>query len=88
MEDEFKNEIKELPINNEIIIDEAIKNFINNLSNDNNIKFEDFNIYNNIRTDQQISPLIVYILEKAIEVFNQKLNKEEIIKYGLEKVGF
>ena len=40
------------------------------------------------KTDNKISPLIIYILEKAINVYNQKLNKEEMIKYGFENVGF
>lgn len=88
MEDELKNEIKEMPVNNEITMDEDMKQFLDNLSKGNGIKFEDFNIYNKIKTDNTISPLIIYILEKTIEVFNQKLNMEEIKKYGFEKVGF
>ena len=88
MEDELKNEIKEMQVNNEITMDEDMKQFLDNLSKGNGIKFEDFNIYNKIKTDNTISPLIIYILEKTIEVFNQKLNMEEIKKYGFEKVGF
>ena len=85
---EEETDLKEIQEETGIITHEDVKSFIANLQKDNAITFEDFNIYKKIKTDNKISPLIIYILEKAIEVYNQKLNKEEMIKIGFENVGF
>ena len=84
MAEDCKNKIKEITN----ITDEDVKTFIENLKKENKIKLEDFNIYKQIKTDNKISPLIIYILEKAIDVYNKNTNEEEIIKYGFKDVGF
>ena len=81
-------EVNEIQEDNGIITSEDIKIFKDKVEKKKDIEFEDFNIYKKIKTDNKISPLIIYILEKAINVYNQKLNKEEMIKYGFENVGF
>ena len=81
-------EDNEIKMNNERITNDDIKSFMDNLNKGNDIKIEDFNIFRKIKADNTISPLIIYILEKAIDMYNQKLDKEEMVKYGFDKVGF
>ena len=69
-------EVNEIQEDNGIITSEDIKIFKDKVEKKKDIEFEDFNIYKKIKTDNKISPLIIYILEKAINVYNQKLNKE------------
>ena len=59
-----------------------MKEFIDKINNKKNIEIFDFNIYKTIKTDNKISPLIIYILEKAIDKYNNNS-----INNGIETAG-
>lgn len=49
------------------------------------VKLEHFNIYKKIKKENSISPLMIFILEKAIDKYNNMTDGNDI---GLETVGF
>ena len=62
-----------------------IDNFINRVENKNPIYLEDFNLYKNIKTNNEISPLMIFILENAINKYNNNLDQ---VDAEFENVGF
>jgi hypothetical protein len=64
-------------------IKNKLKNFIKKIDQKNKITEEDFNLYIKIKKENKISPLMLYILEKAIEKYNNNS-----INNNIEKVGF
>ena len=75
---------KNVDINSvDIITEEKITEYINKIKNNGKIELKDFNIYNKIKKNNQISPLMIYILQNAIEKYND--NKKD---NGIEGVGF
>jgi hypothetical protein len=82
---EKANEIK-IESNNyteNYVIKLKVDEFIKKIENKEVIKFEDFHLYQKIKVNNQISPLMIFILEKAIEKYNNHL-----IDNGIEEVGF
>ena len=75
---------KDLPDNEKIISCEVIDEFIKNVNSKKEVKIEHFNIYKRIKKENHISPLMIFILEKAIDKYNNKLEND----IGLENVGF
>jgi len=71
------------PQNTNAIIQDKVKKFIEKIKDKKQIELSDFNLYNKIKKENTISPLMVFILEKAIEKYN---NNE--IENQIEKVGF
>jgi len=49
------------------------------------VKLEHFNLYKKIKRENSISPLMIFILEKAIDKYNNEITGNDI---GLENVGF
>ena len=62
---------------------EEVAKFIQKIKNKEKVELDDFNLYKKIRIDNQISPLMIFILENAIEKYNNNS-----IDNGIEKVGF
>ena len=94
MENNFAKELEQhgiedknkcLPDFENIISCEDIDEFINNVNLKKEDKIEHFNIFKKIKKENHISPLMKFILEKAIDKFNNKIVGTDI---GLENVGF
>lgn len=66
----------------DFILCEKVKEFKGRINNNQKIDIFDFNLYKKIKNDNQISPLMIYILEMAIEKYNNDLSEN-----GIEKVG-
>ena len=78
IQNEFQNN------NNEIISPEnLIHQFKININKKVNINIQDFHLYQKIKNDNEISPLMIYILENSICKYNNKK-----INNGIEDVGF
>ena len=61
---------------------EKINEFINRINNNGKIEISDFNLFIKIKKDNLISPLMIYILENAIEK-----NNDKFIDNGIENAG-
>ena len=59
------------------------KEFLNKVDNKKIIEITDFNLYKKIKTDNQISPLMIYILSNAIDKYNDKSTKNGIDEVDL-----
>ena len=59
------------------------KEFLNKVDNKKIIEITNFNLYKKIKTDNQISPLIIYILSNAIDKYNDKSTKNGIDEVDL-----
>ncbi len=68
-----------------IITDEDVKKFFENIESKKKIDIKDFNLYKKIKKDNLISPLMIFILQNAINKYNNKL--EEVCE-GFEGTGF
>ena len=67
--------------NNNLISYEKVEEFIDRIDNNGKIEITDFNLFIKIKKDNFISPLMIYILENAIDKYNNKSNN------GIENVG-
>ena len=61
---------------------EKVKKFIDKTKTHEKIEIFDFNLYKKIKNDNQISPIMIYILERAIDKYN-----DDSIDNGIERVG-
>ena len=79
-----EEEEKEMDNNNttNIISDDDIIKFINKVKNKNEIKIEDFNLYHKIQKNNEISPLMLYILQESIKKYNDFSVNNGIIDTG------
>ena len=79
-----EEEEKEMYINNitNTISDEDIIKFIYKVENKNEIKIEDFNLYHKIKKNNEISPLMLYILQESIKKYNDFSVNNGIIDTG------
>ena len=73
----------EIQIDYNFISKEEVEKFIQKIKNKEKVELDDFNLYKKIHIDNQISPLMIFILENAIEKYNNNS-----IDNGIEKVGF
>ena len=74
-----QNEIK----SNNYTLHEKVRKFIEKIGKKEDVVFEDFFLFKKILIDNQISPLMIYILENAIDKYN-----DSSIDNGIEKTGF
>ena len=76
-----QNEIK----GKNYVLRENVRKFIEKIEQkkDEKVAFEDFFLFTKILTDNQISPLMTYILKNAIDKYN-----DSSIENGIEKAGF
>ena len=57
---------------------EYLEEFVNKINNGEKLQIEDFNLYHKIKKCNEISPLMIFILEKSIDKYNGKLSNNEI----------
>ena len=62
---------------------EYLEEFINKVNNKEKIQIEDFYLYNKIKKCNEISPLMLFILEKSVKKYNGDLSNN-----GIEDTGF
>ena len=81
---DYEENKKEIHIEH-VITDEDVKKFFENIESKKEIDIKDFNLYKKIKKDNLISPLMIFILQNAIDKYNNKI--EEVCE-GFEGTGF
>ena len=57
---------------------ERLEEFVNKINKREKLQIEDFNLYHKIKKCNEISPLMIFILEKSIDKYNGNLSNNEI----------
>ena len=64
---------------------EYLEEFVNKIKNGEKLQIEDFNLYHKIKKCNEISPLMIFILEKSIDKYNGKILDLDIFLVLQEK---
>ena len=72
---------------------EYLEEFVNKINNGEKLQIEDFNLYHKIKRCNEISPLMIFILEKSIDKYNgnlsnNKIKDTELKNNKIEDTGF